>query len=320
MTNPLTHYAIGLGIAYILGVRDRKVFLWAWLAVIPDMDLALGLPKWLWDLFNGGSFTTDLFHSYMNGMWNHRGIMHSYFAAVVLGLVFFIKTKKWLPAVVATVVYASHVFADVLDLWIVHPYLPFTFKVATNPLVHPYYPFTLMFTLLMIGAVYFAISDQKKNYAVHISIALFLLLYGYGIMQKAVVPIDVPFSQMAPINLHTIAAVQQGTGGFYLYKFDWSKEIQKQFIPKYIGSTGHSDEEKAHLYVESQKLSGFHDFSLVFHDGYVDALFSLDVYSMPYKEHGWVYRFSPKSNRWQEIRIEQPYVDEFVAPYLSSQV
>lgn len=310
MTNPLTHYAIGLLVAYVLGVRDRRVFLWAWLAVVPDLDLALGLPKWLWDLVNGGSFTTDLFHTYVNGFWNHRGIMHSYVAAAVVGLLFFLGAKKIKPALVAALVYASHIYFDILDLWIVHPYLPFTYKVVMNSSAHPYYLPVLLTTVLTCLAVVYVTKYQRRMYLPYVCIVLFVIVYGFPLSQKVVVPLDIPFSSMEPVSMQIMAAVQPADDGYYMYQFVWGKQIKKQFVPKFIGA------KQEQLYVDVMKVSGFQEYSLVAHNNVTDALLVLDIYAMPFKDHGWVYRYEPQLQVWQEVRIEQDYLDKYVLPYI----
>jgi len=145
------HYIIGVSLAYFLGVKGNKKYLWGLVAVIPDIDALLFVAMaFLRNVF-GMSFEVFTSSQSLVVLFAHRGFSHSILLLLlVLGGMYLFKARKQ-GLILVSVLWFSHLFFDYLTAWKLFLLLPFSYLSSYFGLVEVFDSFLVLFTTLIFA-------------------------------------------------------------------------------------------------------------------------------------------------------------------------
>lgn len=181
MTNLLVHYAAGVTIAALFGLRGRARWGWGLLAVLPDVDGVTGF--FLEPILHARAWTPAQADAIAFTL-AHRGFLHTLaFEALVGALVWLARGAR--PALLAALLVASHLLLDALSPWPIRPLWPLTPMTLHVGLLRVNDPAELVAAALAIFVLVVATIRRRTAERAFPIVALALLLLPYALSAVA---------------------------------------------------------------------------------------------------------------------------------------
>lgn len=147
MPSTLAHYAVAAAVLAAVGLRGRTLAVGSLWAIVPDLDIVTAAP-WLLAApelpLDADALVTGAY------VFGHRGLSHTFLAAVLAAGVAWAWTSRRRWAAYAGLAWTSHVLLDAVSPWPTTPYWPVSTAELHAPLVTGLDP---LMTLLSVAAI-----------------------------------------------------------------------------------------------------------------------------------------------------------------------
>lgn len=150
MPSPIAHFAVAAAVLALLGFGRREVALGGLWAMVPDLDFITAIPWTVLAPHAPWSADTLILVEHLAG---HRGLSHTFLAAVLAWGAGWAITRRARWGLIVGIGFISHILFDVITVWSIAPFWPFSTVSFRYPIVTTVDPLLTVASVLAFVAL-----------------------------------------------------------------------------------------------------------------------------------------------------------------------
>ena len=157
MVTTITHFAVGILIAWVFGFKGKKKWGIGILAIFPDIDILTDL---FFRIIDNGFYLEHDTRNLLYYILGHREFLHSWSAIIILTVIIAIWKKDRRYTIAGFLALFSHFLLDFGTTWMTRPFWPFNDYFATLGVMDGFGP---VITVVSFIVLYFFVVEKATE-------------------------------------------------------------------------------------------------------------------------------------------------------------